>query len=298
MLCQKPFTRGMHAYPCGQCMPCRFNRRRIWAHRIMLEASQHGDNTFVTLTYSDQNIPRTSTDLPTLDPKHLQDWLKRLRFINRELRIRYFAVGEYGDETWRPHYHLALFGHPNCQRGQTDLRREWCCGFCQSIKSSWGKGAVMLAELNVNSAQYVAGYVTKKMTRTDDPRLSGRHPEFSRMSLRPGIGHDFMHEVASTMLSFNLDQSQADVPSALRHGNRTLPLGRYLRNKLRTMIGKEGKAPQETLDEQAEEMRPLLEAARADPENPSLRGQIVKASKSKVLQMEARSKIFKPRKPL
>ena len=42
----------------------------------------------------------------------------------------------------------------------------------------------------------------QKMTAKDDPRLSGRPPEFCRMSLKPGIGADAMWDVASDFRRF------------------------------------------------------------------------------------------------
>ena len=44
-------------FGCGQCLPCRVNKRRLWTNRIMLESMCHDDNAFVTLTYNDDNIP-------------------------------------------------------------------------------------------------------------------------------------------------------------------------------------------------------------------------------------------------
>lgn len=102
------------AFGCGQCLPCRVNRRRIWTHRIMLEAAQYHDNSFVTLTYDEEKLP---VDL-SVTPRTLQLFMKRLRKVYPN-RIRYFGVGEYGDQTMRPHYHLALFNFASCARGQT-----------------------------------------------------------------------------------------------------------------------------------------------------------------------------------
>lgn len=299
MLCRNPFLKGMHAFPCGQCMPCRFNRRRMWTHRIMLEALQHSDNAFVNLTYSDDHLPKDGSVVP-LD---LQNWLKRFRKSIAPVRVRYYAVGEYGDDSWRPHYHVALFGFPTCLYGNS-RRMDRCCSRCDAVRNSWGLGGVMLGTLEQSSASYIAGYVTKKMTRFDDDRLGSRHPEFCRMSLRPGIGADAMYEVASQLLKFNLDTSQPDVPSALRHGSRTLPLGRYLRQRLRALIGKDVSAPQAVLDALASDLQPLLDIAKASaPKGGEYRQTVLKnllidEGEASVISMEARAKIFKGRRSL
>jgi len=157
----------------------------------MLEANEKEDNCFVTLTYSDENLPG-GVDGATLQPKDLQDWLKRFRSAIQPTKVRYFAVGEYGDRTWRPHYHLALFGWPQCRYGfsrYTDRRKD-CCSCCDVIRETWGLGHIAVGSLETSSAQYIAGYVTKKMTFNDDPRLKGRHPEFARMSRNPAIGKE------------------------------------------------------------------------------------------------------------
>jgi len=155
---------------------------------------------------------------------------------------------------------------------------------------------VLLAEFNIETAQYTCGYVTKKMTAKDDYRLKGRHPEFARMSLRPGIGADAMWDVASSFMEFGLEDREADVPSALRHGQRLLPLGRYLQKRLRVMVGRDEKAPAEVLEKYKEELRPLREAAFDN--SLSLKSEIVRAADQAVLNMEARARIFKQRRKL
>lgn len=199
----------------------------------MLEASLREDNAFVTLTYSDEFLPRTSSGLPTLDRGHLQAFLKRLRAKWDLGRLRFYAVGEYGDVTERPHYHLAVFGLPSCIRKRRSGR---CCAACDAVSSAWGMGHVSVDTLLPESAAYVAGYVVKKMTRSDDLRLRGRVPEFARMSLRPGIGADFVDDVASAILRWD-DEKSGEVPVALRHGSKLLPLGRYLRTRLKERVG-------------------------------------------------------------
>lgn len=307
MLCRNPYVNNGMAYGCGQCMPCRISKKRVWLHRIMLESNLQTDNSFVTLTYDDQHLPKSyekdyagkilDTARPTLAPKDLQDWLKRFRKLIEPQKIRYYAVGEYGDETQRPHYHIALFGFPHCERLLLPKRSGGCpCYPCTALRTSWGKGQIDSGTLGPESAGYIAGYVTKKMTSPDDFRLYGRHPEFARMSLRPGIGADFMDDVASGILAVNLEVSQADVPSALRHGSRLLPLGRYLTRRLRQRIGKEPDAPQSTLDQVKAELLPLRETAFNN--STSFKAEIVKAADGKVASIEARQRIFKKRKTL
>lgn len=238
----------------------------------MLEAALKKDNTFVTLTYSDEELPRLGDGRGNLKKKDMQDFMKRFRKEISPLKIRFFGVGEYGDNTERPHYHLAVFGYPNCRFGQSTyhpargITRISCCVACDTVKRAWGKGDVFLAPLEPASAGYVAGYTTKKMTGRDDERLQGREPEFARMSNRPGIGADFMHEVASSLMEFNLvpENGEADVPSALRHGSRVLPLGRYLKRRLRKYVGLPEETPQVVLDQIDAEMQPVREAAEAN----------------------------------
>lgn len=258
--CRYPIVVGEKIFSCGQCNPCRLKKRREWTHRIMLEAAGQTDNCFVTLTYSDENIPQDAS----LEPKHLQDWFKRFRKAIEPNRVRYFACGEYGDETQRPHYHVILFGYPNCSytRSTYSKYRLNCCPTCDLIRDTWGKGHILLGELTIQSARYCAGYVLKKMTSKDDERLQGRHPEFARQSRRPGLGVGFMHDVASTMMEHRLDDTLVDVPMTLRHGTSEMPLGRYLRRQLRMMIGRDPNTPKGVLDEIYKEMHDLRENAR------------------------------------
>lgn len=295
MQCEAPFVMNGKAFACGKCQPCQFNKRRLWSHRIVLESHLHADNAFLTLTYADENLPVLPNGRPTLVPKHAQDWLKRIRKAVEPTKLRYFLVGEYGDETQRPHYHVALFGYPTCRHLQTRPRLS-CCAQCDLVRDTWGHGRVFLGTLEPHSAGYISGYVTKKMTRRDDPRLDGRDPEFARMSLKPGIGADFMHEVASTELQFNLVQRQGDVSSSLRHGSKTWPLGRYLTKKLRTFQGLDEKAPQIVLDKIKEDLRPVQEAAFNA--SSSFAEAIKNSRAAKVSSFKARQKIYKGKRSL
>lgn len=246
------------AFGCGQCTPCRVNKRRVWTHRILLEANQYADNAFIGLSYSDENLPSDGS----LNPKHLQDYFKRLRWKIKPLRLRYFAVGEYGDHTFRPHYHVIAFGIPTCLKGVTAPDRHgYCCEVCQFHTDTWGLGFAFLGDVNAKSAAYCAHYTMKKLNGKEAEQYSGRLPEFSRSSNRPGLGASAMHEVASVLMEHRLDVTLDDVPAALRHGNKVMPLGRYLTRKLRTYIGRDEKTPQSFFEKKDKELQPLREAA-------------------------------------
>lgn len=172
----------------------------------------------VTLTYLD--------DPWTLLPRDLQLFLKRLR---KEVKrpVRFFACGEYGDESGRPHYHVVLFGVSKVLHGHL-------------LQRIWGHGFVHVGDLNPRSAAYACGYVCKAMTKWGDGRLQGRHPEFVRMSLRPGIGSCVIGSISRQLMGSGASRAVAsvgDVPSEVRIAGKRYPLGRYLRSLLRCAIG-------------------------------------------------------------
>lgn len=277
MLCKKPFIKGDAVFPCGQCLPCRLNRRRLWTHRIILEAMKHEKNCFPTLTYSDESLPPGGN----LFPRHLVLFIKSLREAIRPNKLRYYAVGEYGDQTQRPHYHLAVFG---LGPDSADL-----------MQTYWPHGHIFMGELSLESAQYISGYVTKKMTAPDDPRLYGRYPEFARMSRKPGIGAgaiDELKDFFNSKLGQQLLMQTGDVPLALRHGGKQLPLGRYLRRKLREVleIPEQGTA-NPFLQNQIAEMSLLFESSEARTRWQKLAA-YQKSTKSKIRSVETRHKIF------
>lgn len=303
MKCIKPFTRHGQAYGCGQCLPCRVSKRRIWRTRIIIEAANYSNNQFVTLTYSDGNVPLTSsagsrTILPTLVPRDLQLFLKRLRHHSPQ-KLRFFGVGEYGNETFRPHYHVGLFNFQPCSRGKTiesrTGRRLWfeCCPTCRLVGTVWGKGDIEVRDLDAGKSGYLAGYVTKKMTSKEDARLLGRHPEFPRQSRRPGVGAVGVPAMAKLIEQFLNPEELVDVPMVAMIGDKPLPLGRYMRNKLRLALGLPEGAPDEVLRQAwSEQVLPLLKMAQTDEEAPTLRAQFFKANKTYADTLDFRRRNF------
>lgn len=249
---------------------------------MILEALVHADASFVTLTYADEHLPEGGS----LVPKHPQLYLKRLRKSVEPHLVRYFLVGEYGDETDRPHYHLALFGIPP--------------EFGALSEGAWDYGHVHTGTLTLQSAHYIAGYVTKKLTRKDDERLNGRYPEFARMSLRPGIGAIGIFDVAQALQNkhgWDSISRTGDVPNTLRHGSREMPLGRYLRRVLRkemnfAEIGGQTDAEKKIAFKKSAEMLLMYERHLASGESKPFAKVMEEIREQKRLQAMRRRAIF------
>lgn len=227
---------------CGQCLPCRINRRRLWTSRLMLESYLHQASVFLTLTYRNECLPVDGS----VDVREVQLFLKRLRERLGDVKIRFFAIGEYGDRYLRPHYHLLVFGvgasnHVNAH--YVGRKRNYCAGcvFC----SSWSRGEVHVGTVTENSVMYCTGYITKGMTRDGDLRLKGRRPEFCRMSLRPGIGAGAVTELARVLQGAASKKvyETGDVPHEIRMLGKKWPLGRYVRQLLRERLWDSRKEP-------------------------------------------------------
>jgi len=195
MPCYKPLSlprpklkTGFQTVPCGRCIGCRLERSRQWAMRVMCEAQSHKENCFITLTYKESELPWGRL-APTLVPRDLQLFWKRLRkeFGNA---IRYYACGEYGERYGRPHYHAALFGFDFPDKKLIDSRNGFDYFQSGKLDSIWSHGGCIIGDLTFESAAYVSRYVTSKLTGPSAVKYvqNGQVPEFSRMSLKPGIG--------------------------------------------------------------------------------------------------------------
>lgn len=187
MQCVKPiFLQGVGHVPCGKCMACRISRTREWAVRILHEASIYDCNSFITLTYSDVNVPILDNGLQNLNKKHYQDFMKRYRKYLGEKKIKYYACGEYGEKSWRPHYHAVILGDRPSKKELTKL---------------WGFGLVDVGELSYDSAAYVSGYVQKKLYgKMADDVYQGREPAFSLMS--KNFGQKYIEMNKSQLLAY------------------------------------------------------------------------------------------------
>lgn len=214
---------------CNKCMACRLDHARNWSTRIVHEASRHDQNCFVTLTYSDENLP----DDMSVSKRDCQLWLKRLRKELGHQRIRYFLCGEYGGKTKRPHYHAILFGIDFLSD-----RYPWetINGFVHYrsplLEKTWPLGHSTIAAVSKQSAGYVARYSVKKANdftaSGGDPytrlnAVTGEFyqvkPEFLLMSRHPGIGFDWIDKYAQDAFPSGfliVDGKRVPVPAAYR----------------------------------------------------------------------------------
>lgn len=213
----------MTPFPCGRCLPCKINNARIWQHRLLLEQRTSTCSCFVTLTYDDDFIPHNYKNQQVLCKKDLQNYLKRLRRRFPSGSVRYFGVGEYGDLSFRPHYHLALFG-------VNELDKE-------IIDSKWPFGFVQVGDLTQQSARYIVGYVIKKLTSEKDERLEGRLPEFMLSSRQNGgIGYEAVRRIG-LQLKKNKYWEQKDILQAFKFKGSYFPIGGYLTKVLAKVLG-------------------------------------------------------------
>jgi hypothetical protein len=302
LLCKRPFVKDGIEHGCGQCLPCRINRRRLWTHRILLESYSHDCNAFVTLTYDEDNCPRTESGSLTLDPKDTTKWLKRLRKRVSPRKVRYYLVGEYGEQTDRPHYHLALFNFPSCVHGRPQIvGNQGClCSNCRVIQETWNLGFTYNGEVTKDSASYIAQYVTKSLTKFDDVRLQGRHPEFARMSTGAvagsGIGAGSIDKLATAFKNSYGDHylaTHGDVPPTLSHGGTKFPLGRYLTNQLRLALGREEGCPEEKLSQLMIDRKDLIFRLFETGEYSHGKAMEILKKKQQIQNLETKTSIYK-----
>lgn len=178
--CKRPLNLSSEDNPyklvrCGQCLPCRIQRRREKVGVQCLEEKLSGGAVFITLTYDDDHINLTAGGVETLYRRDLTSFLAKLRYRLKKhygLPCKFLAVGEYGEQTHRPHLHLNAFGPAAILH--TDH-------FEKLVTKIWPHGFIKYMPVDeAGSFDYVAGYTLKKLTT---PRTNrGAEPEFFAQS--------------------------------------------------------------------------------------------------------------------
>lgn len=198
--------------PCGKCIGCRLEYSRQWANRCMLELQYHDSAYFCTFTYDDEHVPvsyHTAEDTGeafpgmTLRKRDMQLLLKRIRKRFSDDKIRFYGAGEYGSHTFRPHYHIILFGlHLNDLEVYKQSRLGDTYYISPSLSKCWCDrdgnplGYVVVAPVTWETCAYVARYTSKKWTVNDGEVFQslGLEEPFVLMSRRPGIGRQYYED--------------------------------------------------------------------------------------------------------
>lgn len=168
--------------PCGICPFCMATRRSDWSSRIHYERRLHLRSFFVTLTYADSHLifknGISQLSVPTRDERgkqvkqsHLQEWFKNVR--KKGYKFRYYAVGEYGSHTFRPHYHVLVFG---------DVPE-------MVLRKAWNYGMVHIGQVTAGSVSYCLKYMVNGKARA---MRNGRVLPYATMSRNPGLGANYL----------------------------------------------------------------------------------------------------------
>lgn len=232
---QKGYTYQWQAIPCRHCWACSMNYSAEWATRIMFEAKKYEDgkiqrNFFITLTYDDLHLPIAETLYyngkkyendgtwinGTLNFRDIDRFIKAMRKefeLQGHKGVRFYLCGEYGENTYRPHYHLILMNCPldmsqfyDCHVDKKFFKAHWKS---KQVERWWSEprkkgqeeykplGMVDIAELEWGDAAYTARYTAKKIFKDytkENYYEAGMIPETVRMSRRPGIGSEYYQE--------------------------------------------------------------------------------------------------------
>lgn len=171
--------------------------------RCMHEAQMHSRNSFITLTYDNDNLPPDGG----LVLEHFQKFVRSFRRAGN--KFRYYHCGEYGDLLGRPHYHSILFGidFPDQVFEETTKHGDKLYS-SPTLSEHWPKGRSRIGAMSFKSAAYVARYCMKKINGDQAEEhyqtistLTGEvhqvKPEYQTMSRRPGIGSTWFAKYGS-----------------------------------------------------------------------------------------------------
>jgi len=182
----------MHV-PCGKCAFCIKKQIDAWCLRLRHELDVSSSAFFLTLTYNDEHLPKDGE----LSKRDLQLFIKRLR--KRNPGIRYFAVGEYGENYSRPHYHAVIFNLVDLDL----VTASWKDADGQDV------GFIKGSRANPGRIRYMVAY----MALPQD--VSHRQAPFRLMSRNPGIGSNYVqkmgefHRARSDCVVYDFDTPNA-----------------------------------------------------------------------------------------
>lgn len=164
--------------PCRKCTECKMARAKEWAVRLYSELKTTEKSCFITLTYNDENNPRI------LKKEDFQKFIKRLR---KDFKFKYFACGEYGDLTLRPHFHAILFGvnFADDKILFSKSKKGYPISISNTLAKYWKLGNHTIQECSLSTMIYTSLYAQKNPKNLPD----GFTPEFNLFSKSLGMDH-------------------------------------------------------------------------------------------------------------
>lgn len=193
------------SFPCNKCIHCLNRRASGWSFRLRQESQLHEEKYFVTYTYSNEKVHITNNAFSTLVKTDFQDYMAQLRKkmpmekigkLRRYQPVKYYLAGEYGTQSYRPHYHAILFsvkleliiGVENAIAALTN-KEFFLKGKYEFTHPSWPHGYMTVGEVNEASIGYCLKYISKlgkiPLHENDD-----RLPEFQLCS--KGLGKNYI----------------------------------------------------------------------------------------------------------
>lgn len=222
--------------PCGRCWACIQTKRSVWTFRLLEELKQTISAFFVTLTYNEKNIP----DNQSLKKKELQNFIKALRTAIQtdypsgsqwlkqsdktqkwSPKLRYFACGEYGGKTKRPHYHAILYDIPTDYIQPDPIYNN---SYSPKLEKIWNKGQIQIGNVERASAHYMTKH--HMFPLSEETLTDKQEKPFSIMSRRPGIGNKYITDEIKNYYH-STKNSFITLPGGIKQ-----PLGRYYKDKI------------------------------------------------------------------
>jgi hypothetical protein len=112
--------------------------------------------------------------------------MKRLRKSIEPAKIKYFACGEYGEKSLRPHFHAIIFGYDFLDKTlQGKSNKGYPIYISNQLSKLWTSGYHTIQDVTLASVIYSALYSAK--ARKALPEHLQSAPEFNLMSQSIGI---------------------------------------------------------------------------------------------------------------
>ena len=189
-------------FNCKKCNLCLKYKRFDWVKRAVNEWPNWKNHYFITLTFDDKNYKNF-----WFEPRFLSKWIKEI--LRKKIgECTYLGSQEFGEKTWRKHYHLILFTNfdfddleylkktkkNNKIYTSKFLNQMWKFGSCNQINP-----ISSIAEIN-----YVCSYSVKKLKNGKSNPLIPKNYQGEKLIIARGFGDKLNLESNKEILPYTL----------------------------------------------------------------------------------------------